>query len=72
MESNMHLETLLWLNRQIDDIHAKSVLVGELILGEKDPAIIKKYDRKLQELERELDGVNNKIEMERRLLADSL
>jgi hypothetical protein len=72
MESNMHLETLLWLNQQIDDIHAKSVLVGELLLGEKDPTIIKKYDRKLQELEKELDGINSKIEMERRLLTDTL
>lgn len=72
MESNMHLETILWLNRQIDDIHAKSILVGELLLGEKDPTIIKKYDRKLQELEKELDGINNKIEMERRLLTDTL
>jgi len=72
MESNMHLETLLWLNKQIDDIHAKSVLVGELLMGERDPLIIKKYDKKLQELEKELDGINNKIETERRMLADSL
>jgi len=68
----MHLETLLWLNKQIDDIHAKSVLVGELLMGERDPLIIKKYDKKLQELEKELDGINNKIETERRMLADSL
>ncbi len=68
----MHIETLMWLNKQIDDIHAKSVLVGELLLGEEDPLIIKKYDRKLQELEKELDGINSKIEMERRLLTDTL
>jgi hypothetical protein len=72
MSSNMHIETLMWLNKQIDDIHAKSVLVGELLLGEEDPLIIKKYDRKLQELEKELDGINSKIEMERRLLTDTL
>jgi tRNA A22 N-methylase len=72
MESNMHLETILWLNRQIDDIHAKSVLVGELLMGENDPAIIKKYDKKLAELENELTGINNKIELERKLLADTL
>lgn len=72
MNSNMHLETLLWLNKQIDDIHAKSVLVGELIMGETDPAIIKKYDRKLSELEKELEGINHKIETERRMLADTL
>jgi tRNA A22 N-methylase len=68
----MHLETILWLNKQIDDIHAKSVLVGELLMSENDPVIVKKYDRKLSELEKELDSINNKIETERRMLADSL
>ena len=72
MSSNMHLETILWLNKQIDDIHAQSVLVGELLMGESDPLIIKKYDKKLSELEKELDGINNKIETERRMLADTL
>jgi tRNA A22 N-methylase len=72
MKSNMHLETILWLNKQIDDIHAKSVLVGELLMSENDPVIVKKYDRKLSELEKELDSINNKIETERRMLADSL
>ena len=68
----MHLETLLWLNKQIDDIHAQSVLVGELMMDEDDPKIIKKYDKKLSELEKELDNINNKIETERRMLTNSL
>lgn len=72
MSSNMHLETILWLNRQIDDIHAQSILIGELMMDENDPRIVKKYDRKLAELEKELDGINNKIETERRMLADTL
>lgn len=72
MGSNMHLETLLWLNRQIDDIHAQSVLVGELMMDEDDPRIVEKYDKKLAQLEKELDNINNKIEAERRMLADSL
>lgn len=72
MSSNMHLETILWLNRQIDDIHAQSVVVGELLMGEDDPKIIEKYDRKLAELEKELQGINNKIETERRMLTEQL
>jgi len=68
----MHLETILWLNKQIDDIHAQSVLVGELLMDEDEPKIIEKYDKKLAELEKELKGINNKIEAERRMLADSL
>lgn len=72
MESNMHLETILWLNKQIDDIHAQSVLVGELLLDEDDPRIIKKYDNKLAELEKELLGINRKIELEKQMLSNLL
>ena len=72
MNSNMHFETLLWLNKQIDDIHAQSVLVGELLMDEDDPRIIEKYDNKLAELEKELNSINNKIELERKLLAGIL
>ena len=68
MSSNMHLETLVWLNKQIDDIHAQSVLVGELLMDEDDPKIIEKYDKKLAALEKELDTINNKIEFERTLI----
>ena len=72
MSSNMNLETLLWLNKQIDDIHAQSVLVGELLMDEDDPRIVQKYDKKLAELENELNGINNKIEVEKRMLAELL
>jgi tRNA A22 N-methylase len=68
----MNLETILWLNKQIDDIHAKSVLVGELLMSENDPIVIKKYDKKLQELENELNGINNKVELEKRFLIQEL
>ena len=72
MSSNMHLETILWLNKQVDDIHAQSILVGKLLMDEDDPRIVEKYDKKLAELEKELLGINNKIETERRMLAESL
>jgi tRNA A22 N-methylase len=72
MSSNMHIETLVWLNKQIDDIHAQSVLVGELLMDEDDPKILEKYDKKLSELEKELEGINLKIETERRMLANTL
>jgi len=71
MNSNMHLETILWLNKQIDDIHAQSVLVGELLMDEDDPRIVKKYDEKLASLEKELDSINNKIELEKKLLTNT-
>jgi tRNA A22 N-methylase len=68
MEANMHIQTLAWLDRQIDDIHAQSVLVGELLLDEDDPKIIEKYDNKLAELEKELENIDNKINFERSIL----
>ena len=64
----MHIETLAWLDRQIDDIHAQSVLVGELLLDEDDPRILEKYDNKLAELEKELENIDNKINFERSIL----
>ena len=64
----MHIQTLAWLDRQIDDIHAQSVLVGELLLDEDDPKIIEKYDNKLAELEKELENIDNKINFERSIL----
>lgn len=72
MSSNMHLETILWLNKQIDNIHAQSILVGELLLNEDNPKVIKKYDKKLQQLEKELLGINRKIELEREMLGELL
>lgn len=72
MSSNMHLETLVWLNKQIDDIHAQSVLVGELLMDEDDPRIIKKHDEKLAHLEKQLDIINNKIEVERKMIKSAL
>lgn len=68
----MHLETLVWLNKQIDDIHAQSVLVGELLMDEDDPRIIEKYDEKLAHLEKQLDIINNKIEVERKMIKSAL
>ena len=72
MSSNMYLETILWLDKQIDDIHAQSILVGELLMDEDDPRIIEKYDNKLAELERELEGINRKINLEKEILTNTL
>lgn len=72
MNSNMHLETILWLNKQIDDINAKATVVGELLMDEKDIRMVKKLDKKLIQLEKELDNINQKIDVEKKMLADLL
>jgi len=68
MNSNMHIQTLMWLDKQIDEINAKGAFIGEMLLEEKDTKIIKKLDKKLQELENELEIINQKIEFERSLI----
>jgi len=68
MNSNMHIQTLMWLDKQIDDINAKAAFIGEMFMEETDIKIIKKLDKKLQQLEKELDIINKKIEFERSLI----
>jgi hypothetical protein len=68
MDSNMHLQTLMWLNKQIDDINAKGAFIGEMLMEENDTKIIKKLDKKLQELENELEIINQKIQFEKNLI----
>jgi hypothetical protein len=68
MDSNMHLQTLMWLNKQIDDINAKGAFIGEMLMEENDTKIIKKLDNKLQELENELEIINQKIQFEKNLI----
>lgn len=71
MEPNMHLQTLLWLNKQIDDINAKSDVIGELLMNETDRRIIEKLDNKLAQYEKDLENIGRKIEIEKELLANS-
>jgi hypothetical protein len=71
MELNMHLQTLLWLNKQIDDINAKSEVIGELLMNETDRRIIKKLDNKLAQYEKDLENIGRKIEIEKELLTNS-
>jgi len=68
MSKNMHLETLRWLDKQIDDINAKSELIGELLMEETDKDLVKKLDGKLVQYEKELDDIAQKIEFEKKIL----
>lgn len=65
---SMVFKTILWLDRQIDEINSQSKLIGELMLDEDDPRIIEKYDEKLAELEKQLEVIDQRIELERKML----
>ncbi len=64
----MHIQTLMWLDKQMDDINAKGAFIGEMLMDETDIKIIKKLDKKLLQLENELEIINQKIEFERSLI----
>ena len=66
--SSMVFKTILWLDRQIDEINSQSKLIGDLLLDENDPRIIEKYDTKLAELEQQLQVIDQRIELERKML----
>ena len=66
--SSMVFKTILWLDRQIDEINAQSKLIGDLLLDEDDPNIVEKYDNKLAELEQQLEVIDQRIELERKML----
>jgi hypothetical protein len=68
MNANMHIQTLMWLDKQIDDINAKAAFIGEMFMEETDLKIIKKLDKKLQQLEKDLELINQRVEFERSLI----
>jgi hypothetical protein len=65
---NLHLETLVWLNEQLDRIHAESVKYGELLLGAIDKISVSFYQKKLLNLEKEHELIIQKIWKEKEFI----
>lgn len=70
-ESNLILETLNFLNQRIDNIVGKSELINELLEEIDDPYIIEKLNKKLSKLEKELDHIGSKIDLEKQNLKNA-
>lgn len=62
------LETLAWLNKQLDELNGKSKLIGEMLLEEDSPELIQILDRKLAEIEKEYKGLHNKLLLEKEII----
>ena len=71
MDRKMVIETLGWLNTQIDEINGKSKILLELINEEENPLIVSKLEKKVTALERELECIGNKIRLEQEMLSKS-
>lgn len=65
---NTSIETLSWLNKQLDELNGKSKLIGEMLLEEDNPELIKILDRKLAEIEKEYNSLHNKLLQEKEII----
>ena len=62
----MYRETLKWIDKQLDQVHKASIIVGEKLLKEQSPEIIELLDQKLSHLEKQVSILNTKFEYEKR------
>jgi hypothetical protein len=65
---NLHIDTLVWLNNQLDKIHKESIKYGELLLGAIDKLSVEHYNKKLTELENEHEVITRKIWKEKEII----
>ena len=65
---NTSIETLSWLNKQLDELNGKGKLIGELLLEEDSPELIQILDRKLAEIEKEYNSLHNKLLQEKEII----
>jgi hypothetical protein len=63
-------ETILWLNNQIDKINKEATEIGEMLLEETDIQLVKVLDRRLQNLEKKMSYLQQKIDFEKRHLSE--
>lgn len=67
-KSSLVLETLSFLNQNIDRIIGKSELINELLEEVEDPKIIELLNEKLILLDKEITHIGNKIDSEQKIL----
>jgi hypothetical protein len=72
MEENIQLQTITWLQQQIDAINAKATLIGEMLMEENNRELIEILDKKLAELEHECNILGQKLEVEQKIFTKSL
>jgi hypothetical protein len=67
-QTNLILETLSFFNQKIDFIIGKSEVLNELLEEIDDPKILTHIHKKIENLEKELDYIGTKINLEQKLL----
>jgi hypothetical protein len=59
------LDTILWLNKEIDKINKEATEIGEMLLEEDDIQLVKILDKRLQNLEEKMIYLQQKINFEK-------
>jgi chaperonin cofactor prefoldin len=62
---DLQQKTLNWISSEIDKINQESVVIGEMLLEENNLESISMLDKKLAELEKKLDYLNQKYIFEK-------
>lgn len=62
------LDTILWLNKEIDKINAEATVIGEMLLEETNEELIPILDKRLSEMEKKMEYLQSKIEFEKNQL----
>jgi hypothetical protein len=65
---NTSIDTLTWLNKQLDELNGKSKLIGEMLLEEDSMELVQILDKKLAEIEQEHTSLFNKLQQEKEII----
>ncbi len=65
---NMHIQTLLWLNKKLDEIHSKSIAYGNMLLSAIDRNSADFFNKKLAELEKEHEIITRRLWKEKEII----
>ena len=68
IKRNASVETLLFLSSNLDQIIGKTNLINELLEEESDPLVIQKLEEKLNLLEKEVEYIGKKIQVEKNII----
>ena len=68
IKRNASVETLLFLSSNLDQIIGKTNLINELLEEESDPLVIQKLEEKLTLLEKEVEYIGKKIQVEKNII----
>jgi hypothetical protein len=65
---NTSIETLAWINKQLDELNGKSKLIGEMLMEEDNIELVQILDKKLADIEQEHRALYSKLLQEKEII----